>query len=96
LGALESFSGPETGVRFFDGPLFLAGIFGNILIHLTRLNGAEIVVNADLIEILEATPETVVTLTSGKKHTVKESLQEIVARVTAYRREIVKPVVKGQ
>jgi flagellar protein FlbD len=62
---------------------------------LTRLNGVDFVLNADLIEMLEATPETIVTLTSGRKHTVKEAPGEIVRRVVEYRRETLRPVVQN-
>lgn len=62
------------------------------MIHLTRLNGVDIVINADLIETLESTPETIVTLTSGRKHTVKESPDQVIGRVVEFRRELVKPI----
>jgi flagellar protein FlbD len=64
------------------------------MVTLTKLNGNEFVVNSDLIEILEKTPETVVSLTNGKKFTVRESPQEVVAQVIRFRQEIARPVVK--
>ena len=45
-------------------------------------------VNADLIEMLEETPDTVVTLTSGNKLIVRDSMEEIRRKVVAYHREI--------
>ena len=51
------------------------------MITVTRLNGAELVVNDDLIEFIERTPETVLTLTEGKKITVKESVEEVLDRI---------------
>src|SRR4051812_2810833 len=58
------------------------------MIWVTRLNGTEMVVNADLIETVESTPDTVLTLVDGKKYVVHESSPEIVERVQAYRASI--------
>lgn len=44
-------------------------------------------VNADLIEMIEATPDTMVTLTTGKKILVRESVEEVIERVIAYKRK---------
>jgi len=54
------------------------------MITLTHLKGDEIVLNADLIESLEATPDTVITLTTGKKIVVRESVSEVARLVEAY------------
>ncbi len=62
------------------------------MITVTRLDGAELVVNAELIELVEATPDTHLTLTDGRKLIVKESPDVVVARVIAYRREAYGPV----
>ena len=62
------------------------------MIWVTRLNGTEMVVNADLIEVVETTPDTVVTLVDGKKYLVHESAREIVERITAYRASILTTV----
>ena len=59
------------------------------MITLTRLSGTAFVLNADLIERLDSTPDTVVTLVDGKKYVVAESMSEIAARVRAYRGEII-------
>jgi len=56
------------------------------MIKVTKLNNDEIVVNADLIEFVEANPDTIISLISGKKILVKESPQEIIKRTAAYRR----------
>ena len=56
------------------------------MITVTRLHGAELVVNAELIELVEATPDTHLTLTDGRQLIVQEAPDEIVARVIAYRR----------
>ena len=56
------------------------------MIHLTRLNKTAIILNADLIEHMEVTPDTVVCLTNGQKLRVLESAEEIVRKVLEWRR----------
>jgi len=56
------------------------------LISLTRLDGKEFYVNCDLIEFLERTPDTVVSMTTGKKFIVKEEPLEIIKRIIDFRR----------
>lgn len=56
------------------------------MILVTRLNNKEFAVNPDLIETLEATPDTVINLTNNNKFVVKESIEEIVERIAAFRR----------
>lgn len=58
------------------------------MIAVKRLNGEEIFINPHLIETIEATPDTVVTLTTGKRLVVKETIAEIVAKVIQYRQVI--------
>lgn len=58
------------------------------MIDVTRMNDTKITLNAELIESVEETPDTVVTLTTGKKVIVKESRQEIKERVLRYKKEI--------
>lgn len=58
------------------------------MIRLHRLTGAEMVINAELIEMVEATPDTVISLTTGKKLVVSDTVDEVVARVMEYRRAI--------
>lgn len=58
------------------------------MIDLTRLNGVNFTVNCDLIESIEETPDTLVTLTTGKKLIVKESRQAIKNLVLSYKRKI--------
>ena len=48
----------------------------------------ELVLNAELIETVEETPDTVITLTNGKKILVEESMDEIIRLVMEYRREL--------
>lgn len=58
------------------------------MIQLTRLNRDPIIVNADLIEHVEVTPDTVVALTTGQRFMVLESAEEVVEKVVQYRRAI--------
>ena len=60
------------------------------MIRLTRISQSPIVLNADLIQSIESTPDTVITLTSGQKVMVLESAGEVVDRVVAYRRRILR------
>ncbi|MBM7867115.1 flagellar protein [Heliobacterium gestii] len=63
------------------------------MIKIRRLNQSELVINAELIEQVEATPDTIITLTTGKKIVVLESSDEVVEKVIAYRLACIKPVV---
>ncbi|GAB4317207.1 MAG: flagellar FlbD family protein [Candidatus Zixiibacteriota bacterium] len=56
------------------------------MIKLTQLTGRPIVINADLIEFVEATPDTIISLTTGKKIMVQESDDEVIRLTAAYRR----------
>lgn len=56
------------------------------MIRLQRLNKEEFVLNADYIEMIEAMPDTVITLTTGKKIRVKNGVDDIINQVIAYRR----------
>jgi len=58
------------------------------MITLTRLDGSRLVVNADLIEFVEATPDTIVSLATGKKVVVLESPEAVVQAVIAYKQMI--------
>ncbi|WP_446897148.1 flagellar FlbD family protein [Clostridium sp. LBM24168] len=60
------------------------------MIKLTGLDNKEFILNADKIERLDAIPESVITLTNGKKFLVKESNEEIVEKVIDYKRKIYK------
>jgi flagellar protein FlbD len=54
------------------------------MIRVTRLNGSSILVNAILIETIEQTPDTIITLTTGKKFMVLEKAQDVVTLVKTY------------
>lgn len=58
------------------------------MIDVTKMNGGSVTVNADLIETVEETPDTIITLTTGKKIIVKESRQKVKNLVKLYRKEI--------
>ncbi|MCM1063534.1 MAG: flagellar FlbD family protein [Eubacterium sp.] len=58
------------------------------MIEVTKLNGEKILVNPQLFEIVEETPDTVITMTTGKKIIVKESRQEVKNLVKLYRKDI--------
>jgi len=57
------------------------------MITVTRFDQSEFILNADLIEFVEALPDTHITLVTGKKLLVRETAPEVVARVLAYRRD---------
>ena len=59
------------------------------MIILTRLHGTSVAVNCDLIERVEAAPETVVTLVDGSRYVVSESVAEIVDKIRAFRASVV-------
>lgn len=63
------------------------------MINLTRLDNTMLVINSDLIESIEAIPDTIVCLTTGKKIMVKESIHEIIERVAAFKRRASKIVI---
>jgi flagellar protein FlbD len=58
------------------------------MIYVTRLNHTPVVLNSDLIEQIEMTPDTVISLTTGQKIMVLESTDELVERVVNFRRSI--------
>lgn len=67
----------------------------SIMICLTRLNSTKLAINSDLIKFVENAPDTVVTLTTGEKLMVLESMAEIVTKVVEFRRRLfgLSPVV---
>jgi flagellar protein FlbD len=58
------------------------------MIKLTRLNGSQFILNADLIEQIQATPDTVIILTNGRNYMVLEDSDEVVRRVVSFRRRV--------
>ena len=66
------------------------------MIKLKQLNGDPVVVNADLISYIHAHPDTVITLTNGDKLMVEESVDEIIERVTEYKKKIMKVLIEKE
>jgi len=58
------------------------------LISLTRLNGKQFILNSELIEFIEATPDTVISLASGKKIVVSESVDDTIDKIVKYKRRV--------
>jgi len=61
------------------------------VIALRRLNNQPLIVNVDLIETVESTPDTVITLVSGNRLIVRDSLDDIRAKVVDFKRQIYGP-----
>ncbi len=67
------------------------------MILVTRLDGSELFLNCDLVETVERTPDTVVSLLNGHKLVVRESVEELAERVIQYRQKIHScPFLRGQ
>ena len=58
------------------------------MITVTRLNDSKLVINSDLIEFVEAIPDTIISLTTGKKIMVKESTDTIIFLVAEFRKKV--------
>ena len=58
------------------------------MIKVTRLNGEPIYLNSALIEFIETTPDTMITLTTGKKVIVKENIDDVIERIVEYNSKI--------
>jgi len=66
------------------------------MIKVTKLNGRELVVNADLIEFIESIPDTLISLTTGRKIMVLEDLDDVVRMAVSYRsRARIYPIPTG-
>ena len=67
------------------------------MIWLSRLNGKKFVVNCELIKSIEDTPDTVITLTTGEKLMVKETVDEVIRETVEYRQKIFRePPLRGK
>ncbi len=58
------------------------------MITITKLNNVEIVINPDFIECIEATPDTTISMTTGRKFIARESVDIIVQRIIDYKKKI--------
>lgn len=65
------------------------------MITLTRLDGSRLTINAELIEFLEPTPDTVISLTSGRRVIVREPVAEVVRQVIEYRQRTLVGISSG-
>ena len=65
------------------------------MIKLTRLNQSEVVVNVEMIEFVEETPDTLISLISGKKVLVTEPVDLVVNRVIEYKKTCNQPLFSG-
>lgn len=66
------------------------------MVHLTRLNHTPFVLNSDLIEHMQATPDTVITLTSGHNFMVLETPEQIISKIVTFRGRIRPEASNGQ
>jgi flagellar protein FlbD len=67
------------------------------VIKVTRLDGSELAINCELIETVERTPDSVLSIVSGRKLVVRESVEEITRRVIEYRQSIHQcPLLRGR
>jgi flagellar protein FlbD len=57
------------------------------MIDVTRLDGRPFTINADLIELIETTPDTIIRLINGNTYLVRESRHEVVDKVITYRQK---------
>jgi len=64
------------------------------MIKVTRLKSSELVINCDLIEFVESIPETIISLTTGKKIMVTENIDEIIKRVAEFKRKAGNPALR--
>jgi flagellar protein FlbD len=57
------------------------------MIYVSRINDEQIAINDEMIEYMEETPDTAITLTTGRKFVVKESIAEIIERIIIFRKQ---------
>jgi flagellar protein FlbD len=58
------------------------------VIRVTKLNGVQVYVNAEFVETVAATPDTVITLTNGSRIIVSEPVEQVVSEIIRYRRRV--------
>ena len=58
------------------------------MIAITKLNEQVIIINCDLIELIESTPDTTITMTTGRKFIVKESLETVLEMILEYKKRL--------
>ena len=60
------------------------------MVKLTKINNQEFFINCDLMEFIESTPDTIISLTTGKKIIVKESAEEVIEKIIEYKSKALK------
>ena len=55
------------------------------MVKLTKINGQEFFINSDLMEFIESTPDTIISLTTGKKVIIKETAEEVIEKIIEYK-----------
>ena len=88
------FAATEDALTLLEENMGTCGELGVPMVELTRFNDTRFLINTELIEMVEETPDTVVTLTTGKKLIVKESKEDIKNKVIAYKKEIFSNLLK--
>lgn len=58
------------------------------MLEVTRLNGQKVIINCDLIEYIDANPDTTINLTTNNRFVVKENVQEVIEKIVEYKRKI--------
>jgi flagellar protein FlbD len=58
------------------------------MIAITKLNEQELIINCDLIELIESTPDTTITMTTGRKVIAKESIETVLDKIAAYKKRL--------
>ena len=59
------------------------------MIAITKLNEQEMTINCDLIELIESTPDTTITMTTGRKVIVKETVDDVLERIVVYKKRLI-------
>ena len=58
------------------------------MISITKLNEQGMIINCDLIELIESTPDTTITMTTGRKIIIKESVDTVLDKITNYKKRL--------
>ena len=66
------------------------------MIEVTRISGVPVVINADLIEAIEAIPDTSLVLSNGRRYVVKEKPEEVVGKVAAWKQRCYRQPLTGE
>jgi len=64
------------------------------MIHVKRLDDSELIINSDMIEFIEQTPDTIITLADGKKILTKQSPEEVINLIVEFRQRVMQPMTK--